>query len=897
MIINKMNIPSSLSSLAIILLLSVNMSNAQSKMILPSLASDKIVSTKGSSIQKTPSSGTLMPSFIKEDWDVVIKNYSPVSHGSPIPKEEYNLLKKEANAKRTAKNFNIPPSVRSSVDSVAAPKIHNNFKGNIRDNGIPMDNAIAVSRNGFVVSAINSNIIFAQPNGDITFTKGFPDFFKLLSLGTRMFDPRVIYDPVANKFIVVCLHGSESGNNYVCIAFSRTEDPNGEWSYYKIKGDVNDDGVWFDYPNVALSSNDLYIMGNSFADSGGWRYSVLMQIDKESGYNGVDLLWKYYDEVVSTSGNRVFNPVPVIAGWSDLPDPGMYFVSNNFGGGTEININYTTGSLSEDPSLISLRTVAPRMNFPPDARQKESLTLLDTGGTRIRSALYTTGVIHFGVQVGTDGGDVGIYYGRINLEDLGVSAEVLTTSGRDYAYPSFTTFGHDESDSEILLNYVVSGPDIHAGQAQRVVSGVGSTFNWSEETVLKEGVSIIGTNSDESTRWGDYTEASRRFFDGRVESWVTGAYGESRSYGTWLGQLVNEEEFNSRPWGEFIADRTTTQKDSVITFTDITSQDAIAWEWSFPNGVPDTSTEASPQVTYAADGAYNVSLIVTTPLGIDTIEKVEYIHIQDPTVKPIADFTLDKDTIFLGDSIYFTNATTDNAVNFKWTFQSGTPSSSTQKDPIITYNKKGSFLVSLTASNIAGTNTKIQQKAVTVLERIVLQSGFIADKTNISKGEVITFTDNTTGGPTAWEWTFEGGTPSTSTEQNPIVTYDTDGLYPVTLISSNEMGSDTITIDEYINVGQVATNDVRLIDNITIYPNPIAHGDKITLSFTTPKSQRLRFQLVDGMGRQVKVLYDDKVKLGKNSLSFNTSEISVGQYYVNIVQPTGAVSTIPFIVQ
>jgi PKD repeat protein len=77
---------------------------------------------------------------------------------------------------------------------------------------------------------------------------------------------------------------------------------------------------------------------------------------------------------------------------------------------------------------------------------------------------------------------------------------------------------------------------------------------------------------------------------------------------------------------------------------------------------------------------------------------------------------------------------------------------------------------------------------------------FIGNPTTVIAGGTVSFTDQSTNNPTSWQWSFPGGTPSTSTQQNPTVTYNTPGTYNVTLIVSNQYGSDTITKTAYINV-------------------------------------------------------------------------------------------------
>ncbi|MCX7769362.1 MAG: PKD domain-containing protein, partial [Flavobacteriales bacterium] len=79
-------------------------------------------------------------------------------------------------------------------------------------------------------------------------------------------------------------------------------------------------------------------------------------------------------------------------------------------------------------------------------------------------------------------------------------------------------------------------------------------------------------------------------------------------------------------------------------------------------------------------------------------------------------------------------------------------------------------------------------------------ASFQASKQEICQGQGIQFTDNSSGSPTSWSWSFPGGTPSSSTAQNPTVTYNTPGTYSVTLTVSNAGGSHTLTQPNYITV-------------------------------------------------------------------------------------------------
>ena len=89
-----------------------------------------------------------------------------------------------------------------------------------------------------------------------------------------------------------------------------------------------------------------------------------------------------------------------------------------------------------------------------------------------------------------------------------------------------------------------------------------------------------------------------------------------------------------------------------------------------------------------------------------------------------------------------------------------------------------------------------------------LAPDFNANRTNISPSESINFNDNTWGAYlVSWEWTFEGGDPATSNEQNPRgITYSQNGTYDVTLTVTNSNGqTETITKQNYITVSEAYT--------------------------------------------------------------------------------------------
>ncbi len=97
--------------------------------------------------------------------------------------------------------------------------------------------------------------------------------------------------------------------------------------------------------------------------------------------------------------------------------------------------------------------------------------------------------------------------------------------------------------------------------------------------------------------------------------------------------------------------------------------------------------------------------------------------------------------------------------------------------------------------------TDTSDATFTVVLVDVLVSNFTAEPTIFSTADSTLFTDQTTGSPSSWVWTFEGGTPATYEGQNPpYIHYDTPGTYDVTLVVTNDDGSDTMLKEDFIEV-------------------------------------------------------------------------------------------------
>jgi PKD repeat protein len=126
---------------------------------------------------------------------------------------------------------------------------------------------------------------------------------------------------------------------------------------------------------------------------------------------------------------------------------------------------------------------------------------------------------------------------------------------------------------------------------------------------------------------------------------------------------------------------------------------------------------------------------------------------------------------------------------------------------------------------------------------------FAADQTEICFMNEISFADYSTGEITSYSWEFEGGTPATSTEQNPTVLYETPGTYDVSLTVSNGDDSNTYTQSDYIIVN--TCTDINEVEDmeVAIYPNPTSGSFFIEMNLS--QENDITIQVVNSIGEVV----------------------------------------------
>lgn len=168
-------------------------------------------------------------------------------------------------------------------------------------------------------------------------------------------------------------------------------------------------------------------------------------------------------------------------------------------------------------------------------------------------------------------------------------------------------------------------------------------------------------------------------------------------------------------------------------------------------------------------------------------------------VVELSDAADSKIELFEGESVQFIDNSTGNVTSWNWEFEGGTPSTSTEQNPTVRYDKAGTYNVKLTVSDGTSTTSATREGYVEVKQQQpnaligMPEEGYLSPfaAVFIPTNVPVQFRDLSTGNPTSWLWTFKGVDPETTTEQNPTVTYKEKGIYSLSLEATNEAGTDS----------------------------------------------------------------------------------------------------------
>lgn len=156
-----------------------------------------------------------------------------------------------------------------------------------------------------------------------------------------------------------------------------------------------------------------------------------------------------------------------------------------------------------------------------------------------------------------------------------------------------------------------------------------------------------------------------------------------------------------------------------IQFESLAKGSPDATEWKFPGSASETSTDPNPTVTYNKAGTYDVSLTVRRSNESDVMERKGFVVVAQKA--PTALIGLPEEGyespwvgVFVPTDVpvTFRDLSTGNPTEWNWVFQYADKETSNEQNPTVTFVKKGTVSVGLTAKNAAGQSNDVLQYAI-----------------------------------------------------------------------------------------------------------------------------------------------------------------------------------------
>ena len=411
------------------------------------------------------------------------------------------------------------------------------------DNGtaIPPDTDGAVGPAHLMV-ALNSQIEIENRAGTLISAVSLLNFWSSLGVGT-VTDPRVIYDPYGQHWVLVIAADPETTSSAILIGVSNNSDPTAGWNLYRVPIDSTGN-FWGDFPTLGFNKNWIVVGINIFTIEGNlYEFANLYAFDKANLYaGGSGLFTLLQDDTGGFSMNPALTYDPnlatpyVLESWSSAN--GLLRISAISGAvGSEV---LTTGiALPDAPQ--PWQAVEPTLNFAP---QLGSTRDIDTDGDRLDWTVYRNGSLWTAQtiflpatgtpnrcsvqwwQIDTTPGDVG------GVQQLGRIDD--PTAAQFFAYPSIGV--NRENDAVVGYSQFSSAEYASAGFSMRMAADPPNTLR--QNTLLKAGLGPyfkdFGTGDN---RWGDFSTTTVDPLDD-LTLWTLQEYAAaSNSWGTWWGEI------------------------------------------------------------------------------------------------------------------------------------------------------------------------------------------------------------------------------------------------------------------------------------------------------------------------------------------------------------------------
>lgn len=484
--------------------------------------------------------GEAYMSLGEDDFFPIINHLEAPAPGTESSRSYLMMLKQNMPAKRAPQPNNI---ANKNAGTAYTPFVLRNFKGNAYE-GIPNDNSMAISNGGIIISAINSNVNVYAPDGELISNNSLSKIGEDLKLPGNKYDPRVIYDPAEDRFILTYLNGKSPTQSYLTLCFSKTNDPADGWNLYYLPGNPLEDDSWSDYPMISLTEGELFYSINLLKPNGSWQTSfkqtVIWQIGKADGYAGNDLQTKLWSDI--KFGKEPIRNIYPVKGGSKLYGPNMYFLSDRNFDLENDTIFYMeiTGKKDDANTKLVVDFLISDIKYgvPPNAAQRNTKLELQTNDARILDGFLEQNQIVFAANcIDTSNNYAAIYFGHISNvgNKPSLKGHIITNDSLEFGYPGLAFCG-DENHLEAVLCMNFSSYYHYPGCGVMYYDGT----NFSDFKHVKNGLANIQVIGG-AERWGDYIGMQPKYDEIGI-CWMAGTFGKPKGgigteYGTWIAEI------------------------------------------------------------------------------------------------------------------------------------------------------------------------------------------------------------------------------------------------------------------------------------------------------------------------------------------------------------------------
>ena len=393
-----------------------------------------------------------------------------------------------------------------------------------------------------LMAVLNSNVTIETRTGVVISSIPIASFWSRLGGISEAFDPRVLFDAYAGRWIISSGANAASPTAYVLIGVSQTNDPTGAWNLYKVSVDANG-ASWADYPTLGFNGDWVVLQTNVFTVSqGGYVGSYIYAFDKADLYAGGAGQYTVFHD--STG----FTDYPAVTHDNTLATE--YLVRNWSGASGTLRVSTITGSIGAEvlttgaafPTASKGWQDSAAENFAP---QLGSTARIDTDDDRIENCVYRNGslwaaqTVYFPAtgtptrssaqwwQINTASGSVGV------VQQLGRRDD--PTGQFDYAYPTLDVNANDD----MMIGYSRFGASQYASANYSFRRHTDAPNTLEPDTVFKAGEAPyfkdFGTGDN---RWGDYSNVAVDPIND-LDLWTIQEYaGTGNTWGTWWGTIA-----------------------------------------------------------------------------------------------------------------------------------------------------------------------------------------------------------------------------------------------------------------------------------------------------------------------------------------------------------------------